>query len=363
MGPTTRLHDPLAPEQAPNGPTAAERGVEQDPLSRRILNPRTAASFALGLGICVVVLTRMNVEVGEITARLARADPRLFLLALGSYYLTFVVRAYRWRKLLRNVGYLEWGRADQPSVLAVARIILLSWFANCIVPAKLGDVYRAYLLKQRQAGISWSRTMGTILAERVIDMLLVSGLLGLSVAIIYFQGAALDDTVRFILLLGLLMATAIVVALLSMQRLSGLIRRFVPHRFLAQYDQFQAGTLLAFSRGRMPMIMVYSLVCWGIEASRLYLVCLALGVSVVNWPVILFVALAAALLTTLPITPAGLGFVESAIVGLLLLAGSNGLIGGIDYAVATSVAILDRSISYWSLVVVGLVFYVLSHRR
>ena len=111
------------------------------------------------------------------------------------------------------------------------------------------------------------------------------------------------------------------------------------------------------------MILAYSLVAWSIEAGRLYLVCLALGVSQLAWPVLLYVALSAALLTTLPITPAGLGFVESAVVGILLLASNAGLISGMDENLAASVAILDRTISYWSLIVVGLILYALSKRR
>ena len=79
----------------------------------------------------------------------------------------------------------------------------------------------------------------------------------------------------------------------------------------------------------------------------------------------MFVALAAALMTTLPLTPAGLGFAEGAIVGVLLLAAQAGLAPGVDAQghVATAVALLDRGISYWSLIVVGLVVYPLSRRK
>ena len=334
--------------------------VEPEPLGRRFFNLRTAASFALGFGIFIFALTRMNVELGSIVSRLANADVRLYVVALCSYYLTFLVRAYRWRKLLRNVGYLEHGGESQPSILAVAKIILLSWFANCIVPAKLGDAYRAYLLKQR-VGASWSRTLGTILAERIIDMLLLFLLLGLSVSLI--AQVTQDPIVVWLFQGGLVLVVVAVVGLLSMRNLSGKIQRRVPKRFQTQYAQFEAGTLLAFGWGRMPMVMLYSLICWAIEAGRVYLVCLALGLAALNWPVILFVALAAALLTTIPFTPAGLGIVESAIVAILLLAGRSGLIAGIDEGLATSVAILDRSISYWSVIVSGAVLHLVARDR
>ena len=38
-------------------------------------------------------------------------------------------------------------------------ILFLSWFVNCLVPAKLGDLYRAYLLRANY-GASISRTVG-----------------------------------------------------------------------------------------------------------------------------------------------------------------------------------------------------------
>ncbi|MDI6859145.1 MAG: flippase-like domain-containing protein, partial [Methanocellales archaeon] len=73
-------------------------------------------------------------------------------------------------------------------------------------------------------------------------------------------------------------------------------------------------------------------------------------------PIIVFVALAAALLTALPITPAGLGAVELAIVGVLMIV-------GIDKNLAVSVAILDRLISYWSLLIVGGLAYFITDKR
>jgi uncharacterized protein (TIRG00374 family) len=135
----------------------------------------------------------------------------------------------------------------------------------------------------------------------------------------------------------------------------------VPLRFRAHYALFEQGTLGSFRA--LPLVLAYSVVGWGIEAGRLYLVCLSLGLTDLSPAIILFVALASALLTTLPITPAGLGFVESAIVGILLLAASWGLAPGVDENVAASVAILDRVISYWSLIVTGVVLYLFTRKR
>jgi uncharacterized protein (TIRG00374 family) len=339
---------------------AAEPSVEPDPLAKRFLNLRTLLSFLIGLAVLAFVLSRVDVNVGEIRARLAQTNLPLFLGAIVLYYLTFPVRALRWRQLLANVGYEngEGSRFRLPSVPGLSEIVLLSWFANCIVPAKLGDMYRAYLLKS-SAGVSFSKTFGTILAERIIDMLLLFALLGGSV-LIAFSGA-LPAAILSIMQAGLVLVVLVVAGLVVMRHLGGVIARFVPKRFRGHYALFEQGTLGSFRA--MPLVLTYSSAGWAIEAGRLYLVCLSLGLTGLSPAIVLFVALASALLTTLPITPAGLGFVESAIVGILLLAASWGLAPGVDENAAASVAILDRVISYWSLIVTGIVLYLITRKR
>ena len=356
MSPVT--NKPLPPPGLSAADPTAPEPVEPDPLARKFLNVRTMLSFALGIAILAIVLSRIDVEVDVILARLAQTNPLYYGAGLLVYHASFLVRGLRWRKLLENVGFHEDDGVRLPSVLGIAEIILLSWFANCIVPAKLGDAYRAYLLK-RSASVSFSKTFGTILAERMIDMLLLFVLLVGSVLMAF--GGALPAVILSIMQVGLVLVGLVVVGLFAMRQWSGPIGRLVPIRFRMQWALFVQGTLGSFRA--MPLVLGYSVLGWAIESSRLYLVCLSLGLFQLSPPVILFVALASALLTTLPVTPAGLGFVESAIVGILILAASFGLAPGIDENIATSVAILDRTISYWSLILVGLVLYAVSRKK
>jgi hypothetical protein len=62
------------------------------------------------------------------------------------------------------------------------------------------------------------------------------------------------------------------------------------------------------------------------------------------------VALTASLLSTVPITPAGLGFTE---LGMVMLLGWLGL----DLSAATAATLLFRLINYWSIVALGFVLY------
>jgi glycosyltransferase 2 family protein len=328
-------------------------------LGKRFFNPRTLLSFGLGFAILAFLFTRVQIDVGAIVDRVRQANPWLLALALVVFYTTFPIRAVRWRRLLDNVEvstHEEGGR--RLGIPALSEIMFLAWFANCIVPAKLGDVYRAYLLKLN-VSVSFSTTIGTILAERIIDVVVLF-LLMLAATGLSF-GRAVPGEVLVLMQIGLVLVVLVVVVLTSMRRLRPVVERVLPARLHEQYARFEHGTLNSF-RG-VPMLVFLSVAAWAAEVARLYLVTLSLGLTGIAESVIVFVALAAALMTTLPLTPAGLGFAEGAIVGVFLLAANAGLAPGVDEHAAASIALLDRGISYWSLIAIGLVVYPLSRKK
>lgn len=353
---TVDVHEPEAAGE--NRRVAAEESRPPS-LGKRFFNLRTLLSFALGFAILAFLVTRVQIDVGAILDWVRQANPALLLAAFVAFYATFPVRALRWRRLLDNVELSthEEGGA-RLGIPALSEIVFLGWFANCIVPAKLGDAYRAYLLKLN-AGVSFSTTLGTILAERIIDIVVLF-LLMLAATSLSF-GRAVPAEVQVLMQIGFGLVVLVVVGLVGMRRLRPVIERVLPARLHAQYARFEHGTLNSF-RG-IPALVTLTGVAWAGEVGRMYLVTLSLGLGGIAPSVIVFVALAAALMTTLPLTPAGLGFAEGAIVGVLLLAARAGLAPGVDEHAAASIALLDRGISYWSLIVVGLIVYPLSRRK
>lgn len=327
-------------------------------LEKRFFSVRTLVSFGVAFALLYFVFRKMDLNVGEIIGHIASANPVLYLLALLVYYTTFLVRSLRWKLLLENVGFGEPAGHRLPSVLGMGEIIFLSWFGNCIMPAKLGDAYRAYLLK-RNANVSFSKTFGTILAERIVDLLLTFVLLAIT-GLVAFHGT-LPPTILVGMQASLALVGAVILGLLAMRNLGSLIRRLLPGRLHHYYGLFEEGTLHSFRQ--LPLVLAYSVLAWVIEAARLYFVVLSLGLVGISFPIVLFIAIAASLLTSLPGTPAGLGFVESVIIGILLISGSLGLVTGVNESLATSVAILDRTISYWSLVIFGLIVYLVTKKK
>ncbi len=94
------------------------------------------------------------------------ANPALVLVAFLVFYAGFPLRGYRWALLLRGTGF-------RIGVKDSTEIIYLSWLVNCVVPAKLGDLYRAYLLRIN-SDASLSRTFGTVFIERILDIVTIA---------------------------------------------------------------------------------------------------------------------------------------------------------------------------------------------
>jgi glycosyltransferase 2 family protein len=350
---------PVAPNDSPTAEPIEEEVSPSPPaLGARLTQPRTLLSFAIGFGLLFLAIQRLDVNLASTWDVLRGANLPIYLLALIVYYVAFVFRSMRWRTLLRNVGFRRREGIAMPPLRGLGRILLLSWFVNCLVPAKLGDAYRAYLLR-RDAEVSFSKTMGTVLAERILDLLVLFGLLGIAAVLAF--GAALPTAVLSLMELALALAVLLVIGLAAMRLFGGRIRGWLPLRLQGKYGLFEEGTLQSFRA--LPSVTAYTIVIWLLEAGRLYLVMLSLGVWRAHPAVPLFIGLAGALLTTVPITPAGLGFVESGLVSLLLLAGGLDLIGGLSTPVALSIALLDRSITYGSLVVFGAVLHLWPGKR
>ncbi|HKP51123.1 MAG TPA: lysylphosphatidylglycerol synthase transmembrane domain-containing protein [Chloroflexia bacterium] len=325
-------------------------------LSHKLLNIRTIVSFALAIGIIIFIFTRLEIDPAAIWSTMLTADPLFLLAGFVIYYSAFWLRAARWKLLLSNVGFSKEKKVNIPNKNGLVEIIYLSWFVNCIVPAKLGDAYRSYLLK-RNSGISFSSTIGTILAERMIDLLVLFGLLIASFTLVQQQlSSSKDFPLGLVMLLGAMMVLALVVALVGLRFFSHLLVRLVPHRFREKFTSFRQGILRSFKRRSLPLLLLYTVLIWLFEAGRLFFVTRSLDAHTVTLSAVIFIALLSSLITTLPLTPGGAGFVEGAVTVALYLFLE-------DHELAFSIAILDRLINYWSLILGGLILYLISRRR
>jgi len=323
-----------------------QAAVTRSALKDRLLDPRTLISFGILIVVLFVVLTHVQFDYGESLRAITQTNVLVYALAFAAFYFSFVVRTVRWEILLRNTG--ESNRFGE-----LFHIVILAWFANCVLPAKMGDFYRAYLLRQ-QTDVSGSKGLGTIFSERALDFLVLMSLLVIS-GLISFRATVPE---RFVpaFIVGLLIAAGLIAGLLVVRYSEGRLSRYLPERLRERAARFKHGLLSAFA-GRLPLLLGLTVLVWMAESTRLFLVVQALPLHVsLSLAQIMFIALVASLLTTIPALPGGLVLVEGGIIAVLVFF-------GLTASQALSVAILDRLISYWSLIAVGLVVFLLSHRR
>ena len=129
-------------------------------------------SIAVPIAIIAAFVAINGAQLSSVPSLILAADPVLVLAAFLVFYAGFPLRGLRWAILLRGTG-------QKVSTKDSTEIIFLSWLVNCVVPAKLGDVYRAYLLKINTARPRCRGHFGTVFIERVLDVFAIA-ILGLA---------------------------------------------------------------------------------------------------------------------------------------------------------------------------------------
>ena len=188
---------------------------------------------------------------------------------------------------------------------------------NCLV-SQARRRHRAYLLVN--SPVSLSRTFGTVFVERILDLFAII-ILGLGAG--YYQTRPPAAPGQLLFALGIGVVIVLAAGLLTMRNFGRriILRLPLPHRVVEFYDRFEEGVFGAVALRQMPILIVLTGLIWTTEAMRLFLVVEALGIPGVHLGISgsFFVALCGSLLTAVPLTPAGIGIIETGVVAILTL--------------------------------------------
>ena len=343
-------------EQQQQSITEPEITQEQLSLGKRLLNWRTILPLAVVIALLIYAAHKTNINPQQTWATIRSANMIFFLAAFLIYYLSFPIRTLRWQMLLENAGF---NKATLPGFWKLAEIIYISFFANVVVPARLGEVYRAYLLRQ-ETNHSATRTFGTVLAERLLDLIVL--VLLLSTAIMVSLHENLPPQLRFGLQVTVALVVAGIVGLFALRLLREHAAKLIPMRFRDRYYHFQEGTLGSFRR--IPALSGLTLAVWACESLRFYFIALALNL-IGGSPLHIiaaasFIGLGEALLTIIPFTAGGVGLVEAGMAAMILL--FNPATPNAANLSVAAVA-LDRTISLLSIWAIGFIVFMIAFGR
>ena len=273
--------------------------------------------FWLGMlfgGICLAVAL-IDLDWGQMIQALRAANPGWIALAAGSVLLTSWAKVWRWRLLLYPPSSHQAAPRERPgSKLSLPRLATI-WLAgtgtNLALPApRAGDVLRIYLTSV--AGkLSKSSVLGTVAAEKLLDMVLLALCFPL---LIFFVAAPQELAGRQASTVAAAAVLALGTALMLWQRerviaLATRVLRRVPFgRALA--DSLARG-LQGLDALRRPSsllaLAVASVAIWLLLVLTSYLIFLALDMPP-SWGQSLFVFVVAQVGVALPSTPGKIGF-------------------------------------------------------
>ena len=135
------------------------------------------------------------------------------------------------------------------------------------MPAKLGDLYRGYLLK-KESRISFSLSMGTVVAERLLDFVVLVTLMGVA-GLVSYRGRLPQQIIQ-LLSIAFAVVLAVIVGLFALRRFGDFIGNLLPGRAGDLYSRFSGAMLLSFQR--FPELMTYTILAWACESARVLFV-------------------------------------------------------------------------------------------
>ena len=183
-----------------------------------------SAKTGVGVLLSLILLwwVLRDVSLDEVLLRIRSADPLFLTLSVGIALAAFWIRAIRWGVLLQPV-------AGATSFQARVGATFIGFTFNNLLPARVGEVARAYSLS-RAAGVPIAASFATLVVERLLDGLILLGLLFAAMASPGFP-AITDDRIRSgATLVALVMGAAIValgLAVANPARAGRLVRVFL----------------------------------------------------------------------------------------------------------------------------------------
>jgi len=312
-------------------------------LKEKFFNIKTLLSFILGFGVLYLLFTK--VDFPELFKIIKNINLFYFLPALIIYFTVFPILALRWQILLKNAGLKK-------KLKDLSEIIMLQWFANCIVPAKLGDLYKGYLVRKNY-NFPISKTIGTIFVERLIDIIFLVILLAIPIFTIF--GGIFPPIIIIPFEVLVVIIVILLIAIFLIKKYRKRVIKIVPEKLKKAVHLFERGISKSLKLKDIPLILVYSFLQWFTQIITVYLIFFSINLKI-SFALAMFIALTSALITIIPLTPAGMGISELAIAGILVMF-------GIEKNLAISASILVRFITYWCLVLVGGITYMLSSKK
>lgn len=291
------------------------------------------------ISLLALVILISIIDLGEFTSNLQKANMRFFPIVIVLILISLLTRAYGWRAILLN----------KISVSRSFWTINEGYLLNNVLPLRLGEVGRAFLINQT-TGISFWEVLPTIVIERIIDIVITAGMLLASLPFVI--GAEGSQQVAVLVIAGVMIGfLALYISVRNKETILSwydhlasrwsLLQKFGRERLASI---LQGAAALSDIKRFLPVIF-WMVLTWALTAAWYYVLLLAFepdaGLSLAT-----FGLGALALGVAAPSSPGQIGVYEFALAGALSLV-------GIPFSMALSYAVVAHALSIAVTVILG----------
>ena len=284
------------------------------------------------LSFCVATLclyfafNQVNIE--DIYTALSYANKAYIFAAFTATFITFILRSLRWKILL-----------DSPKDIDLQKYIStthIGYFLNNILPFRAGDIARAKLLSNNSNNIKFSFLVGSLVAEKIIDLWIV-GLFSIFLILFGFNNVlGLEFTIGILLLY---IITSFII--FGNNSLANKIKK----QFSITKNFFEGYLLVSKNKIKLGGI---SLLLWFSFVAYMYTLLKSLNIDL-SFQQYVGITVISSIVTSLPIAPAAIGTYHLAVIYFLTLY-------GIEIDKSQTAAILLHSVFLLYTIILGYIY-------
>lgn len=305
------------------------------PRARGLRRATSRVIYVMIVALALYVVFAFVSDIHKVGNRLAGFAWWTFAAALGLAFGNYLLRFLKWQYYLAVLEIRGIPASD-------SFLTFLSGFVLSITPAKVGEVFKSFVLHEIH-GVPAQRTAPIVIAERLTDVI------GVVVLIVAgssrFAGGLLWaglGAVLVVVVLGIVASRSLSMWLIGVvEWMPGPGKKLGP-KLREAYDSLHALT----RPSRLVLPTVLSIGAWFLECLALWIILRGFGQSTSVLAASFFYATSTLVGALIPV-PGGLGVTDTVMQTLLHE------VGGIDAAGATGAMVLVRFATLWFAVIVG----------
>lgn len=281
----------------------------------------------LAIGIIAFMLYRVW---GDLLEALQHMVPAYLVAGVIICLLAWGLRGWRYQTILKSLNY-------KVSFTVATACIFVSQTVNLIVPARLGDFVRVFILKH-EYNTTYSEGVSSLVVERVFDIITIA-LLG-AISLLFVLNVRSEFYI--IIFVPIIVCSVFFIFLLFLGKISSKNRYL--QIVLTMLHEIKKASLTLKS---IVLLGSSSIVIWLLDILVCYAVVLMFQQQI-PFAIVVLAVVIGNLVKAVPLTPGGIGTYEFA------LAATFGLVG-IAPAVATLIAVIDHLIKNLVTLVGGII--------